>query len=146
MVLIFLEIIGSFMKKFAFFALLIFFLPAGCTSLTENSRMEKFGLIAKAYEHALRMSDYSKAAKFLDPSASISKPDFEKMKNIKIVEYKLIHTDVSENKQEITQDVELQYFRLNSNILHSAHHPQTWRFKPEDKIWLLQTGLPDLGP
>jgi hypothetical protein len=134
------------MKKFVTLALLAGSLVAGCATLAENSRMEKFSLIAKAYERALRMSDYSKAVKFLDPSASISTPDFDKMKNFKIVEYKPTQIDVSENKEEITQDVELQYFRLNSNILHTAHYAQTWRFQPEGKIWLLQTGLPDFGP
>ncbi len=134
------------MKKSAFFALLIFLLPAGCANLTGNSRLESFGKIADDYKQALRMSDYRKAAKFLDPSASIPKPDFDKMKSYKIVEYNITHMDVSESKQEITQDVELQFYRLNSNILHTAHHSQTWRFEQEGKIWLLQTGLPDFGP
>jgi hypothetical protein len=137
---------GGLMKKFAVFTLLIFYLSVGCATMAENSRMEKFGLIAEAYERALRMSDYDKAAKFVDPSAGTSTPGIDKLKNFKIVDYEITHIDVSESKQQVTQDVELHYFRLNSNILHTAHHPQTWRFKQEGKIWLLQTGLPELGP
>lgn len=134
------------MKKWTFFALLLCSLPSACSSLGASGRMEKFGQTSDAYEHALRMADYDKAAGFLDPTAPAPKSKIHRIKNYKIVDYKITHIDVSENKQQITQDVEFQYFRLNGNILHTARQSQTWRYQPEGKIWLLQSGLPDLGP
>jgi hypothetical protein len=121
-------------------------LPIGCATLAERSRMEKFGLISESFERALRTSDYTTAAKYLDPSAGDSRPDLIHLRNFKIADYKVTRVHVSEDKQKITQDVELQYFRLNGTILHSTRYPQTWRFLPEKEIWLLQTGLPDFGP
>ncbi len=134
------------MKKMAFIALLICCLPFGCGSMGESARMERFGQINQAYERALRMGDYRKAAEFQDPSAQAPKPDIHKIEKYKIVEYNITHMDVSADQQEITQDVGLQYFRLNGNVLHTVHRSQSWRYQPDSKTWLLQTGLPELGP
>lgn len=134
------------MKKSAFIAVLTCILFVGCAAMAGKNRLKIFSQINEAYEHALRMSDFDAAAKFLDPSAVKNTPDLQKMKGFKIVEYRITHIDVSENKQKITQDVELQYYRLNSNILRTTHDPQIWRFQQADNIWRLQTGLPDLGP
>jgi hypothetical protein len=134
------------MKKSTIAALLMIFLAAGCAGMADKSRIEEFGQVAEAYEHALRLSDYNTAAKFLDPSVSDIKPDLQALKNIKIVEYKITRIQVSDDKREIRQDVELQYFRLNSNILHTARDSQIWRYDPADEVWRLHTGLPCLGP
>jgi hypothetical protein len=134
------------MKKTAVLLVLVLLSPIGCATLAERSRMEKFGLISESFERALRTSDYTAAVKYIDPSAADATPDLQKLRNFKIAEYKVTRVHVSEDRLTITQDVDLQYFRLNSNILHSTHYPQTWHFQPEEEIWLLQTGLPDFGP
>ena len=126
--------------------MILFLLPVGCATLAERSRMEKFELISKSFERALRTSDYTEASKCLDTPAAEARPDLKHLRNYKISEYKVIRIHVSEDKQQITQDVELQYFRLNGTILHSTRYPQTWRYIPEREIWLLETGLPEFGP
>lgn len=125
--------------------MVLLLLPIGCATLAERSRMEKFRIISESFERALRTSDYATAAKYLDASAKDTEPDLKRLRNFKIAEYRVTRLDVSEDKQKITQDVELQYFRLDGNILHSSPYPQTWRFHPEQEIWRLQTGLPDFG-
>lgn len=134
------------MKKLLLFTLLVCCLPLACSSIRESSRLESFGKVTKDFEHALRMADYNKAAGFLDPKGPAPKSDVKKIKNYKIVDVKITHVDVSDDKLEITQDVEIQYFRLNGNILHTAHQSQTWRYQPDSEVWLLQSGLPELGP
>ena len=134
------------MRKYTTAVFLIILLLTGCTGLAHKSRIEAFGQVAEGYEHALRFSDYNTAAKFVDPSVLGAKPDFAALKNIKIVDYKITRIQVSEDKQQITQDVELQYFRLNSNILHTARDSQIWRYDPANEVWRLQTGLPHLAP
>jgi hypothetical protein len=125
--------------------MILFFLPVGCATLAEKSRMEKFELISKSFERALRTSDYTEAAKYLDAPAAAARPDLKRLRNYKISDYKIIRIHVSEDKQKITQEAELQYFRLNGTILHSTRYPQTWRYFPDKEIWLLETGLPDFG-
>jgi hypothetical protein len=120
--------------------------PVGCATLADKSRLEKFGLISESFERALRTSDYTGAAKYIDPSAAVPKADFQKLRDFRIVEYKVTRIHVSEDKQEINQEVDLQYFRLNGNILHRAPYSQTWRFLPDKEVWMLQTGLPEFGP
>jgi hypothetical protein len=134
------------MKKTALLTILVLLLPIGCATLAERSRMEKFGLISESFERALRTSDYATAAKYIDPSATNARPNFQKLRNFKIVEYKITRVHVSEDKLKITQDVDLQHFRLNGNILHNTQYSLTWNFQPEKEIWLLQTGLPDFEP
>ena len=130
------------MKTSGKIVLLLCVLISGCAILSEKSRMDRFSRIAGAFENALLHSDYNAAAKFIDPSVPIAKPDLLKMKNIKILEYRITRINVSENKQRITQDVELQYFRLNSNRLRNTRYPQVWVWRQKDNIWLLQTGFP----
>ena len=134
------------MKNWVIVAVLFCFLLFGCAAMAEKNRLKSFSRINEAYEHALRMSDFDAAVKFLDPATVKNTPDLKIMKGFKIVEYRPTRVDVSENKEKITQDVELQYYRLNSNILRTVHDPQVWRFQQEDNIWRLQTGLPDLRP
>ena len=132
-------------KKAAICLLLVIFLPLGCGTLKERARMESFGPTVQAYEQALRLADYNKAAAYLDPSAATAPPDLKPYQNIKIVEYKILHTQVSPDSLEIKQDVALQYFRLNSNIMRSIRDHQTWRYRQADKTWRLQSGLPDFS-
>jgi hypothetical protein len=134
------------MKKTTRYAILIVLLVIGCASMAEKSRMKKFGVISESFERALRMSDYTAAAKYIESSDENPRPDFQKLRNFKIVEYNVTHVHVSEDKRKITQDVELQYYQLNSSILHRTVYPQKWQFKPADEVWLLQTGLPDFKP
>ena len=133
------------MKKTAVLMILLLW-ANGCATLEERSRMEKFSMICESFKRALRTSDYEGAAKFLDPSAGDPGPDLMHLRNFKIADYRVTRIQVSEDTQEINQDVELQYFRLNGTILHSARYPQTWRFVPDKEVWLLQTGLPEFGP
>ena len=126
--------------------MILLLLPVGCATLAERSRMEKFRLISTSFERALRTSDYTEAAKYLDMPAADARPDLKRLQNYKIAEYKITRIHVSEDKQKISQDAELQYFRLNGTILHSTRYPQTWRYIPEREIWLLETGLPEFGP
>ena len=125
--------------------LMIVALPADCGTLSERTRMESFGPTAQAYERALRLADYNAAAAYLDPSLATAAADLRPYQNIKIVDYKILHTQVSPDSLEIKQDVALQYFRLNSNIIRFTRYPQTWHYREADKTWRLQSGLPDFS-
>lgn len=130
------------MKTASIFTLVMILLLLGCAGFSEKNRMENFSRTANAYEQALRMSDYDSAVAFCSPSTFNAAAKSKKFKNIKIIEYKIARLDVSKDNLEIKQDVELQYFLLNSNRLRTMRHPQTWRYREKEKIWLLETGLP----
>jgi hypothetical protein len=121
--------------------LLLLLLLIGCAG---KSRIHKFGQISKSYQRALEMSDYRVASKYVDPSGVPSAAQVKRYANIQIVQYTIANVHVSEDKQSIEQDVELQYYLLDQNRLKTANDHQVWRYKEGDKVWVLQTGLPSL--
>lgn len=124
------------------FMLLSHLLLIGCAG---KNRMYKFSEISKSYQRALEMSDYRVASKYVDPSSARTAADVRRFANIQIVKYTIANINVSEDKQSIEQDVELQYYLLDQNRLKTAIDHQVWRYKNEDKVWMLQTGLPSLN-
>lgn len=63
----------------------------------------------------------------------------------RLVRHKVTHVEVSDDKRSIEQDVEIQYFLLDRNLLKTMIDHQVWQYKDEGKVWMLQTGLPKLG-
>ena len=130
------------MHRFKLLVLLIIFGLISCTTLSVKARMEKFGRIAEAYEFSLLNSDYLMAARFIEPSAQQEPFNESYYKNIKIVEYKITHMEVSDDRYRVTQDVELQYFLLNNNRLRTIRYHQLWRYNEAQAVWLLYSSLP----
>lgn len=122
--------------------LLSIMLLVGCTGLAGKNRLNKFGEISKSYEQALEMSEYRKALKYLKISKGASPPGLNRLSNVKIVRYKVTQIDVSEDKRSIEQDVELEYFLLDRNVVKTANDHQVWKYEDEGNVWMLQTGLP----
>jgi hypothetical protein len=118
--------------------------PTGCAGIAGKGRMEKFSEIVSSYESALERSDYRKASTFVDRSVDGVLLDHNKFANVKIVRHKVTRVEVSDDKRSIEQDVEIQYFLLDRNVLKTMNDHQVWKYQAEDKIWLLQTGLPGL--
>lgn len=130
------------MRRFQIPIILIVLTVTACASIASKGRMKKFGRISEAYEFSLLDSDYRGATMFIDPSVMKRPLDQKFYKNIKIVEYKITHMDVSADQLKIEQDVELQYFLLNSNRLRFTRHHQVWRYNETDQLWQLHTVLP----
>lgn len=114
----------------------------GCASAFEQARMDHFYKYADRYRLALLRGEYGQAAGMIDPDDRKTL-DSEKMKEIKIVDYKPTSLVSSEDKNEIRQDVELQYYHKSQNILKSTQYQQLWQYKEEGRIWQLKTDLPE---
>ena len=133
------------MHRKYFMILFLLLALAACSTMVAKGRMQKFGRTSEAFEFSLRDSDYRTANKFIHPSVQRPPMDEKHYGNIKIVEYKITHMDVSSDQLKIEQDIELQYFLLNSNRLHTAQHHQVWRFDESERQWQLYTALPTFG-
>lgn len=134
------------MNKFACLAVYLVFVCFSCATLAEKGRMEKFDKIVEAYEHALHDSDFRAAAEFIDPAYRKTDIDYDGLKNFKVVDVKATDLKVSEDGFKVEREVEWQYFRLNRNILHTVQQRQVWDYHEADKVWLMETGLPDFQP
>jgi hypothetical protein len=130
------------MKRYGVLLLVTTITLLGCAAAFEQAQMEHFNKYADRYRLYLLHGEYRQAANMLDPADR--KPiDSEKMKEIKIVDYDVASVISSEDKNEIRQDVALQYYLKSYNILKSVDYQQVWQYKEEGRAWLLKTDLPD---
>ena len=115
----------------------------GCAGLAARSRVDQFSTTHKAYKWALESGNYRGAVKFLDKSVSRQPEDLKRYANIKVSQYTITGAEVSNDRRSIEQDVELQYFLLDQNIVKTMTDHQKWRYRETADAWLLQTGLPE---
>ncbi len=125
---------------------LALFLITACAGIGTKARLEKFGRISEAYEESLRSADFRSACKFLHASIPHPSAGEAPYRNIEVVEYKVLGMDVSPDRSQIDQEIELQYFRLNSNRLRTTRHHQVWRYDEAESTWRLHSRLPVFTP
>lgn len=133
------------MNRLRFLLLGTMALLVSCAAISEKSRMDRFSDISENYKFALLRADYYLASSFVDPSER-NTIDPNQLKEIKIVDYKPNRVNLSEDKSQIKQDIELQYFQMGRNVLRSLQYRQVWQYQEEGKMWLLKTDLPPLVP
>lgn len=131
------------MNRSCFFIPLIVLMMIGCSTISENLRFGQFEKTSKAYENTLREALYETASQFMSPGADKEGTDFSRYKNIKVFEYAVKDVGLSEDKLEIHQTVEIQYFMLDRYILKTIQDKQLWKYDEKYEDWFLQTGLPD---
>ena len=116
-----------------------------CAGLSERVRLSKFDQTTEAYVTALKRSQYGPAQSFIAPSFRNEEIDFETYKNVKIVDFGVVHVTISDDRFRVEQDVVLQYFLLDRNIVKTRKYKQVWYFDEEKGNWFLHTPLPAFG-
>ena len=115
----------------------------GCTNYQEKKTMENFDTIARSYELSITWSEFDAAATHTKSEAAEDEmPDFEKLKMIQVSRYKVKKVALSEDKNQIVQIVEIQYFRKDQMIVQTLQDKQLWEYDDQAKRWLLTSGLP----
>lgn len=114
----------------------------GCSTMSENLRLGKFEKTSKAYEKVLREALFETAVQFMSPETIKEETDFSQYKKIKVFEYAVKDVGLSEDKLEIHQTAEIQYFMLDRYVLKTIQDKQFWKYHEEHEDWFLQTGLP----
>ena len=125
--------------------LLVFlWLIVGCASTIDRVRMNKFTDTSNGYGEALLWGHFEAANLYRQPAlAEKDKPDFEKLKNIKVAQYDIKDVSVSDDGLKIEQDAEIAYFHRNKMILKTLRDRQVWEFDAKDRRWYLKTQLPE---
>ena len=120
------------------------FLINGCASLSESKQEELFETASYSYEQALLFGKYEAAHGFIKSEATEDQvTDFRRLKKIKVTSYELIALKVLEDRNIIHQRVEISYYFLDSLVEKTIVDNQLWKYYPEEKIWYLESGLPD---
>jgi hypothetical protein len=123
---------------------LLALLIAGCASGPGLVRQTKFGRTARAYEKAIRWSDFETAKMFLKHTDKEKKPpDKNKLKLIKVIEYEVKETALLKGQSRVLQVAEIQYYRDDSIVVKAVTDHQLWEYDATLKNWYLLSGLPD---
>ena len=118
-------------------------LVVGCASMMDQVKMNKFADTSKSYGEALLWGHFEAANLYRKPVlAENEKPDFEKLKNVKVAQYDVKDMKVSDDGSKINQDAEITYFHRNKMILKTLRDQQVWEFDDKDGRWYLTTPLP----
>ena len=123
--------------------LVVLFVAVGCASVVDQVKMNKFADTSKAYGEKLLWGHFEAANLYRKPElAENDKPDFEKLKNIKVAQYDIKDMNVSDDGSRIDQDAEITYFHRDKMILKTLRDEQVWEFDAKDRRWYLTTQLP----
>ena len=117
-------------------------LPLGCASISEHAKMEAYGRIMDSYQTAMQLSDFNTVCKSVDPDEVARKECLKRYGNVKIVSYDVLGVNLSEDKSEVTQTVETEFFLVDRYIVKKIEYEQSWRYREDMETWLLQTGPP----
>jgi hypothetical protein len=117
-------------------------LPLGCASISEQAKMEAYDRTMDAYQTVMRLSNFNDVCKYVDPSEMGRKDCLKQYANVKIVSYDVLGVNVAEDKLEVTQTVEVEYFFVDRYVVEKIEYEQSWRYMKEMESWLLQTGPP----
>jgi len=117
-------------------------LPLGCASISEQGKKEAYGRTMDSYQTAMRLSNFNDICRYVDPAAMGRKNCLKQYENLKIVSYDVLDVKVSEDKLEVTQTVETEYYFVDRYIVKKIEYEQSWRYQSEMESWLLETGPP----
>jgi hypothetical protein len=62
---------------------------------------------------------------------------------VRVTDYAIRKTAVSENQNQIVQIVEVSYYRNDQMVVKSIRVKELWEWEPEAQKWELSSGLPD---
>ena len=132
------------MFKFAVNGAVFVLLIMGCASMKTGEKMSQFDETSRAYLRAIRWGEFEAAYAFQKQTARDEEmPNFEEYRAVKVTNYKVKQTIISEDKSKIIQVVDFQYYRLNDVIVKNFIDRQKWEYDPEQEKWFILSHLPD---
>ena len=106
-------------------------------------QQKRFEITSRAYEKAIRWSDFEGAVLYLNDTAKKKNPpDLKKLKHIKVIEYEVKKTPHTKDQLQIIQIVEIQYYRDDSNVVKTVTDNQFWEYDATLNKWYLLSGIP----
>ncbi len=116
-------------------------LIAGC--VTGNIRAEKFDAAARAYERALRWSDF-RSALAVAGNVEAPLPDPVRLQSIRVTAYDIISAPRSNaENSKVVQVVEIRYVNTGNMSERVLMDQQIWAYSEKDERWTLITPFPN---
>ncbi|MGD8991640.1 MAG: hypothetical protein PVI00_09335 [Desulfobacterales bacterium] len=131
------------MFKFTVKGVLSVLLILGCASMKSGEKMSQFDETSRAYLRAMRWGEYEAAFAFKKLTARETEmPNFENYRTVKVTNYKVKQTIISEDQSKIIQIVDFQYYRMKDVTVKTLIDRQKWEYDPKLEKWFLQSKLP----
>ena len=131
------------MYKFVVRGLVCILLILGCASMETGEKMSQFDETSRSYLRAIRWGEFEAAFAFKKLSAREEElPDFENYRTVKVTNYKVKQTIISEDQSKIIQIVDFQYYRTKDVTVKNLIDRQKWEYDKEQEKWFLQSNLP----
>jgi hypothetical protein len=107
--------------------------------------MDRFEQVARAYELAIRWSEFERASAFLKDQENPALPaQIEHLNQYQVTSYKVKQFTPSEDKSQVIVFADVQYYKKSGLVVKNFSHRQLWKYDPEKENWFLTSGLPEL--
>jgi hypothetical protein len=128
------------MRKWLWAVTLSAFL-GGC-GMGMEAQLERFDTTARAYEHAIRWSDFSTAYSIAYDMRTAPMPSLGALKDIQITSYETKASSADDTATHMTQLVEIRYVHTSRMAERVLVDKQTWEYSEPEKRWYLRSPFP----
>jgi hypothetical protein len=122
-------------------------LLAGCAA-TGGQRARSLEETLRAYEKAIRWSEFGTAMQFLHPehlpTAREAEMAMKRFEQIKINGYVVRSQSPATDENTFLQTAQISFENRHNSRVRSVNDPQVWRWEQEPQRWMLISGLPDI--
>lgn len=129
------------------FVVLALCLLAAAPAALAKSREKALTETLLAYAATIRWGSFEQAESFVAPEYRAAHPltslELERYKQVQITQY----TDTAPvpiSEDEVHQTVEIGLVNVNTQDARTIVDRQVWIYNKEGKVWLLNSGLPDI--
>ena len=124
-------------------------------SLTSCSRLpsvkqEKLSLSLEAsvetYRKMIRWGHFDEAVKYIRTNdGSEITPDLDRIARYRVTSFEIGNQLIADNGKEALVVALIDYYELDSGVLHSLRDDQLWWYDKDEKRWYLGSSLPQFG-
>jgi len=129
--------------------IILAFLLASCTSLPSiatQSRSISLDASLSIYRKMIRWGYYDEAAKYLRTSdGSVASPDLDRVAQYRVTNYNMGDQLIADNGKEARVIAMIEYYELDSGVIHTLRDEQHWWYDEDEKRWYLGSPLPGFG-
>ncbi|HIJ57233.1 MAG TPA: hypothetical protein HPQ03_14090 [Deltaproteobacteria bacterium] len=123
---------------------LLVLMLVGCLTVKEIKnfrKMNKFAPAAESYAKAIQWSDFE-AASFFAKNLK-TKPDLDKLKNIKVISYEVKKITHQREQLKVIQTINLSYYIRDRLKEKRLRFQEVWEYDEKDGSWYLISGFPE---
>jgi hypothetical protein len=120
----------------------------GLGACASQGKQKELDTALKQYESMIRWSQWDGAVQSLSPESLEKHPvtslDIERLRQFRVTNYTIRSSLPYDDGNGLKQTVEIRLFNRNQATERSIIDMQDWKYNEQAKVWLLETGLPDV--